>query len=226
MPGDSTLDPRYDPRFQRGYDPRLHPAPSAEDAPSRSERGAAADSSPAARSDAVAGPASPDTAAPDAGPDAAARNSAARNSAAPDFGTPRTAAPEPGVPAPDGVAEDGWYPLEDETAPAAASDAPGSRSGLAFWRNPYLVALAVVGVGLIVFGLNRYTWASGVLIPLWHSRTTTGASAIPAGDTLVTAQVLWAVSPLLIVAGVFCLAGIVFFAALRWRPRRSGGEEG
>lgn len=83
------------------------------------------------------------------------------------------------------------------------------------WRNPYLIGLVVIGIALIAFGVDRYTWAVSQITPSY-----TGGTSNSAQPDLITPQVMWALGPLLAVAGALTLLGVGFFVAWRWIPRK------
>jgi len=237
MPHRERFDPRYDPRFQRGYRPDAvagsagpsgPPAPPAERGDARTDSGSATESGAAtnggARTDGDARTGTTrDGRAAGSGAEGASGTDVA---AAPQHpleerraGRGADHVPESGLLTPDSPGPDEPRDFSDESAagplaPAEEPPAPSGRAG--FWLNPFLIALVVIGVGLIVVGVDRFVWASKVLTP---STSFASAATTPPADTDdVTAQVMWAIAPLMAVAGVLTLVGVVFFAALRWIP--------
>jgi hypothetical protein len=96
----------------------------------------------------------------------------------------------------------------------APSRHPSSTQGR-FWRNPFLIALITLGVGLMAFGVDRYAWATSRLFP--HA-----SMEPPAGGSTIAARVLWVISPLLVISGVLAIVAVLVLAVIAWLPRRQG----
>lgn len=159
------LDPRYDPAFQRGFDP-----------------GAGAD----AQRPAVAFAPTPIT----------------RVSPPPAGRGPSSSAPaEPGGPGQNTAASG---------APAAseAADAPAVIAvGRAPWRNPFVVALAVIGVVSI---------ALGVFVVQYAMRESEGGQLLFTQGGYVLMQSLVLAAPLAICTGVLILSAVLVMFAVHW----------
>jgi hypothetical protein len=173
------FDPRFDPAFQRGYQPR-----PGERAQTR------------VRADA---------------PDSAYRRPSSVLPAAPDeVAEPGyAAAPElPSAPAPD-------VDLAPEPAAAPIAAGPGLLDRLepSPRRNPVMLALWLVGAGLVVLGIVLYC----------VSVTSSYNGPTPSTDVtaLVFAQLGWMLAGPLITVGLLTLVGLLFLTALvgRRSPR-------
>lgn len=197
------VDPRYDPRFQRGYKPSRHAAPRQERDADGHDRGRV--TPPPAPVQPGLAASQPGQAAPQPG------QAAAQPRSAPNAPQANMAGAGPEYPGAESQPDEGWEPF----VPGPVDRASAS-SGVAFWRNPFLIALVVIGIALIVIGVNRYAWATGQLSVF----VSPSSNVNYVNPDLITPQVLWAVAPLLTVAGVLALVGVVFFAALRWIPGR------
>lgn len=128
----SDIDPRFDPAFQRGFDPSI---PIESSAPPRQPRRSAQ------------APVQLVTAAPPA--PAAAPSAPAAPVPAPAAVVPAAAAePKPVAPA-ETVAADAEAEDETSTVDAAVEDAPEATSV----RNPFLLFLAIIAVALIAVGV-------------------------------------------------------------------------
>ncbi|MBG6237409.1 nitrogen fixation-related uncharacterized protein [Mycetocola sp. CAN_C7] len=91
------------------------------------------------------------------------------------------------------------------------------------WRNPYLVALTVIGVVLLAAGIGAFRWSVEQVYGAQF-----GFVSEPdenAEQTYLTAQIVWGLSPLLALAGVLTLLGVVFFVALHWAPRSARDDD-
>jgi hypothetical protein len=86
------------------------------------------------------------------------------------------------------------------------------------WRNPYLVALTIVGVVLVAGGIGAFRWAVKQVFggAVYESGGTEGDMQ----EAMLVTQLAWGLSPLLALAGVLTLLGVFFFAAWRWLPQR------
>ncbi|MEO8907517.1 MAG: hypothetical protein ABI310_05505 [Microbacteriaceae bacterium] len=160
-----TLDPRYDPAFQRGYS---------------GGKGRSASPVPVAR------PAVYESAADES----AADESAAGASAADEFAG--------GPPA--------LVPADEVAAPDSQHGAPRS--------NPYLTALWILGIAFIAIGIGAQFWAQN---------STAGSGYDPAHGTPlvgVLASLAYSLGGPLITVGLATVVGLLFLAAVRFRPRR------
>ncbi|MET0932459.1 MAG: hypothetical protein ABWX56_02015 [Mycetocola sp.] len=101
----------------------------------------------------------------------------------------------------------------EEPTDAEASELPASP-----WRNPYLVALTVTGLALVAGGIGAFRWAVSQVYggTVFES----GATEDEMREAMLASQLAWGLSPLLTLAGVLTLLGVLFFVAHRWRPRR------
>lgn len=100
--------------------------------------------------------------------------------------------------------------------PADGGPAPDTLPGSP-WRNPYIVALTVLGVVLIGGGIAAFRWSVGQVFggTIYES----GASVEEMEEAMLAAQLAWGLAPLLTLAGVLTLLGVFFFVAWRWQPR-------
>jgi hypothetical protein len=178
---EESIDPRYDPMYQRGYTPGTA-APARRAAQDTTE--APAPYIPPLSSRAPAAPAAPAgsrTAAPTPGETAAHAELRARAEAA----AAGTAAPAPAV--------------EVEAAP---------RRDLR--RNPFLWAVLVIGVLLIVAGI-------GLLQDLGRQLTDTGTGT---ATNYLQLQFEMSASPLSIALGIAAILAVLLVYALDWQRRR------
>src|SRR5690606_29069285 len=90
------------------------------------------------------------------------------------------------------------------------------------WRNPYLIALTVLGVVLLGGGIAAFRWSVNQVYGGAYSGNTTEADA---QEAMLLGQLAWGLSPLLSLAGVLTLLGVFFVVALRWRPRPRWADE-
>jgi hypothetical protein len=95
-------------------------------------------------------------------------------------------------------------PLGSDTPDAAADAAPDRR------LNPFLIALAVVSLALLVAGV----WG------VQAARTPFVQTNIAANTDYVGLQMLMIFAPLSIFLGIATAVGIVFFYAAEWQRRR------
>lgn len=109
----------------------------------------------------------------------------------------------------------------DEPAVAPASEAP--ELPVSPWRNPYLIALAVAGLALVLGGIGAFRWAVSQVYG--DGAFTEGASEEERQETMLASQLAWGLSPLMTLAGVLTLVGLLFFVAHRWRPRPGSSAE-
>ncbi|MET4637739.1 hypothetical protein [Mycetocola sp. 2940] len=91
------------------------------------------------------------------------------------------------------------------------------------WRNPYLVALTVAGIALVVVGIGAFRWA--VSQTYGGQMFGDGVSDEEMQEAMIASQLAWGLAPLLTLAGVLTLLGELFFVAHRWRPRRALDED-
>jgi hypothetical protein len=104
---------------------------------------------------------------------------------------------------------------DPESGYVEADDAGDERSAgwsgaAAPWRNPYLISLAVIGVGLVCVGVWLYESA--------YSAFNEGVAIQTQGD-FAAAQVAMYSGPLVMLFGAATLVGVLFVVATRWRPR-------
>jgi hypothetical protein len=198
-PASEPFDPNYDPAFQRGYTPhpgegrRTRPRNAADDSPYRRPTSAAA-------SDAHDGPAAP-----------------AHTTASPDtaFGDDTLDA---------GVLERfSESEAQSEPEPYRATDRAGSavvitgasildRAEISPRRNPYFLALWIMGGGFVVLGIVLYA------VSVYTSYTsTTDAQDV---STLVFSQVGWMLAGPLVTVGLGTIVALVLLTALRTHARR------
>jgi hypothetical protein len=199
-----AFDPNYDPAFQRGYTP--HPGEArrtrlrngTDDAPFRRPTTAASDSSPAAPPADIAPRPQRDDDFLD--PDWLER--------APELELERELEREP----------------EPEFEPFRTADRAGSavvitgasildRAEISPRRNPYFLALWIMGGGFIVLGIVLYA------VSVYTSYTsTTDAQDV---STLVFSQVGWMLAGPLVTVGLGTIVALVLLTALRTRARRN-----
>ncbi|WP_146134402.1 hypothetical protein [Glaciihabitans tibetensis] len=96
------------------------------------------------------------------------------------------------------------------------ANAVGARQGDDYfapppWRNPYLVALAGAGVGLVGAGAWLFLRA--------YSAFNEGVAIQTQGD-FAAMQVTMYSGPLVVLLGLGTLLGVLFVVAVRWRPRQ------
>jgi hypothetical protein len=193
LPG---FDPRFDPAFQPGYDPLLHRPQSVFARISTDPLTASRDAE--GRDAARLNYAGRDTSrGPDAGPDGVGPDAAGR-----DRGDSTIRA----VAGTEHLLADDAFPTEDELS--IHEPAP-------WWRraNPYLLALAALGVAFIVAGL--------FLANLGIEGVRNGFESGPGQDAYVAqmiAQIGLFGTPMLIVLGLATLTSVVGILAFRWTP--------
>jgi hypothetical protein len=196
------FDPRFDPAFQRGYQPQPGERPrtrvrsTATDPTFRR-----APSLVRGREDAVPEPSEPVSAY-----DAAALSFEEDGPALMDSRMPAA------VPAP--------------PAAAASLDAPLAASAPGFWesldvnprRNPVLLALWIIGGGFVVLGIVLYCL----------SVATSYSGPTPTSDVvaLVFAQLGWMLASPLITVGLLTLVALLFLTALAGRARAHASADG
>ncbi|WP_426626081.1 hypothetical protein ACPPVW_08635 [Leifsonia sp. McL0607] len=207
------FDPRYDPQFQRGYRPqpgerprtRMRTAPAPTTAPSTAPTTAVGPEEARSRSrdDDVVPPA--EAAAMSMNPGALPRVTPGAGDTAPD--APAAVAP---------VAE------RAELVRAYAVPAPSllDRLELSPRRNPLVLALWLVGGGLVVLGIVLYS----VSVSLSYTGSTPSTDV----GSLVISQLGWMLAGPMITIGLATLVGLLFLTALAGRSRpagRSGEDE-
>lgn len=133
--------------------------------------------------------------------------------------SPSRVAPMPVAPVPDRVIRPADEADQSETVSAVdAADAEVANS-LAEprpWRNPYLVSLAVIGAVMTVAGMTLFRWA---VTQMYSGQISGGTTTTEeARADWIWVQVAWGIAPLLCLAGVLTVMGVVFFLATRWRP--------
>lgn len=187
MADEKRVDPRYDPAFQRGFEGavtsglRRHPAQA------------------------------PDASIVTPAPYRTAPDRTAPDRTAPERTAPDREAPRPGAAAASAdEAHDPRRPVP-ESADAAEPDTDAVSPARRLSRNPFLVALVVLGLALTIGGL---IWANQARL-LVSGR---GAAATDMDYWFLQATVTGA--PLTIVAGVSILAGVLFVAATAWNRGR------
>ena len=170
------FDPRYNPEFQRGFDPAIHTGPET------------------------------------------SQETHERIPSPPGTVLPRI----PPVPAPaaDRVASP---PADGAQTAEAPSDAAAIDRDISPWRNPYVIVLALIGVVLLAAGVGAFRWSVGQVYG--GAAYDSGATQAEMEEAMLTAQLAWGLSPLLALAGALTLVGVLFFVALRWRPRRVQVED-
>lgn len=133
---------------------------------------------------------------------------------------PAPVAPPPARQVPPEAATETRGPGEEPKEPIAETP-PGSP-----WRNPYIVALTVLGIVLIGGGIVAFRWSVGQVFG--NTIYENGASAEEMEEAMLAAQLAWGLAPLLSLAGVLTLLGVFFFVAWRWRPRQQavGDDDG
>lgn len=192
------FDPRYDPQFQRGYRPqpgerprtRVRTAPSPSAVPEHQTGNREDDPQPVEAAALTVNP----TGLPGIAPAALGASEAA---AAPD-------APGPGADRP-------------ELVRAYAVPAPSllDRLDLSPRRNPLMLALWIVGGGLVVLGIVLYS----VSVSLSYTGSTPSTDV----GSLVISQLGWMLAGPMITIGLATLVGLLFLTALAGRtPKRSG----
>lgn len=85
------------------------------------------------------------------------------------------------------------------------------------WRNPYLVVLTILGVVLLAIGVSAFRWS---VEQVYQGQFGFGGEDDEARDAWLAAQVAWGLAPLLALAGVLTLIGVIFFIAMTWRAYR------
>jgi hypothetical protein len=100
--------------------------------------------------------------------------------------------------------------VEREPEEQRADPSSAGPSVTMLWRNPYLIALAVVGVSFICVG--------GWLFESSYSAFNEGVAIQTQGD-FAAAQVAMYSGPLVMLFGAATLVGVAFVFAVRWRPR-------
>lgn len=182
MADEKRVDPRYDPAFQRGFEGAVTSGLRRH---------------PAQAPDAAIVTPAPYRTAPDR--------------TAPDRTAPGREAPLPSAAAASAdEAHDPRRPVS-ESADAAEPDTDAVSPARRLSRNPFLVALVVLGLALTIGGL---IWANQARL-LVSGR---GAAATDLDYWFLQATVTGA--PLTIVAGVSILAGVLFVAATAWNRGR------
>lgn len=82
-------------------------------------------------------------------------------------------------------------------------------------RNPFLTALGVIGVALIVGGL-WLVWRAMLNQNRNYSYDGTGDVPIE----MILQQLTWSLSPAMISTGLLVLVGLIFERAIRWQRER------
>lgn len=183
------FDPRYDPQFQRGYraQPGERPRTRLRAAPPAGEperlRTRTRDDEPAPPMEAPAMPVSP-------------------------VALPRVA---PGPPASTTGVSAAVDPAWAGPVRAVAVPAPGvlDRLDLAPRRNPLILALWLVGGGLVVLGIVLYSVSVSI--------SYTGSTPSTDVGSLVISQLGWMLAAPMITVGLATLVGLLFLTALAGR---------
>lgn len=166
------FDPRYNPEFQRGFDPAVHNGPAT--SPQTHER--------------------------------------------------IPAIPEPvmqrATPAP--VQRDVISPPPLPDAEADEFAEPADEVRVSPWRNPWIIVLTIVGLVLLAAGVGAFRWSVEQVYMGQYGFTSDNAEA---RDAWLSAQIAWGLSPLLALAGVLTLVGVIFFVAVTWRTHRPRADE-
>ncbi|PWC04736.1 hypothetical protein [Mycetocola zhujimingii] len=136
--------------------------------------------------------------------------------------SPSRVAPMPVAPVPDRVVHPADEPDQlDSVSAIDAGDAEGVPDGGSLaeprpWRNPYLVSLAVIGPAMTIAGVTLFRWA---VTQMYSGQISGGTSTTEeARADWIWVQVAWGIAPLLCIAGVLTVIGVVFFLATRWTP--------
>lgn len=134
---------------------------------------------------------------------------------------PPAPATEPDTPQADAdLSELGFEESTETPGEAEAQEAPASP-----WRNPYIVGLIVAGLALVAVGIGAFRWAVSQVYG--GTMFLDGASEEEMQEAMLASQLAWGLSPLLTLAGVLTLLGVLFFVAHRWRPRNGlPGDDG
>lgn len=149
-----------------------------------------------------------------------AQEHAAPASASPGPVTSASTAPVPHVTAPAPAGDlDGATQTQKQTHPdAEASDntVPPLRDTPPPLRtNPYVYALGIMGVLFVVGGIGIELWAS------YSSMSASGGYEGTPVSTMIAQNAAYVVTGPLITVGLAILAGLLFFAGVRWRSRRT-----
>ena len=166
------FDPRYNPEFQRGFDPAVHNGPAT--SPQTHERI----------------PAIPEPVAQRVPP------------------PPAQGDLVPPPPLPDGDAEEFAEPAEEVRVSP--------------WRNPWVIVLTIVGLILLAAGVGAFRWS---VEQVYMGQYGFASEDSEAREAWLSAQVAWGLSPLLALAGVLTLLGVIFFVAVTWRPHRARTDD-
>ncbi|MFF1571426.1 hypothetical protein ACFVWR_01665 [Leifsonia sp. NPDC058292] len=234
---EGAFDPNYDPAFQRGYSPRpgeesrTRLRTVADDSPfRRPAAGAPADQRPPRVPRAPRAPRDDSWAASDAASLDRAEAEAADVAAAAAAVSGAGSALPPELEAlgfgassvpfdddEDDAAPDGWRPLDrSDTAVVITGASILERAELSPRRNPYFLALWIMGGGFVVLGVLLYA------VSVYTSYTSTADSQDV--STLVFSQVGWMLASPLVMVGLATIVALVLLTALRSRTRRHSSE--
>jgi hypothetical protein len=97
----------------------------------------------------------------------------------------------------------------DNTVPPLRDTPPPLRT------NPYIYALGIMGVVFVVGGIGIELWTS------YSSMSASGGYEGTPVSTMIAQNVAYVVTGPLITVGLAILAGLLFFAGVRWRSRRT-----
>ncbi|GAB3615850.1 hypothetical protein GCM10027416_04070 [Okibacterium endophyticum] len=188
------FDPRFDREFQPGFDPERHRGRKHGD-----DGADAADGFRGDRTSYAVHPVVP----PRPQVDVVRPRGAAAGAAAGTVAEPVPLRPSVEAEAqPERRSSEGGGPDDDN-----AETAPGRR---AVWRNPWLIALTVLGVLLIVGGLQAFRTS---VESMYGPMVSTGVNDEP---DWVSVQLWWSMGPLFALAGVVTLAGVLYLIAWHW----------
>jgi hypothetical protein len=202
------FDPRFDPRFQPGYGavsespPAVTPSGSGSAVPGSARPGSARPVSARPESSPVPTEASP--VRPSSGPGSSAAPAA-------------SAAPAPEPPVPVAPVPAGYREPRSGAVPAVQDDPASGRSWLrevasrdrsSTLRNPFVVALVIAGIVLVVAG-------GGLYLNAYFGFDESGF--VTQGQYMAVEAYL-RVGPQVLLLGVATLVGVGFMLALRWQP--------
>ena len=197
------FDPRYDPAFQRGYRPQ--PGERA-----RTRVRSASGSAATGRSAAIAPPVSRTSSARDVAPvDEVAPVETA------DTSWEVSAEPVSGLGTPPYAIASAASVVPASVVPVPVGPTPGLLAGveLSPRRNPYMLALWIVGAALVVLGVVVYAVAANTS----YTNNYSGSGSDVA--TQVFIQIGWVLAGPMITIGFATLIGLLFLTALAGRRR-------
>ncbi|THG32492.1 hypothetical protein E6C70_12070 [Glaciibacter flavus] len=238
---DAELDPRFDPRFQRGYTPEV-PEPGADtdaDAPTRRagerldprfdpqfQRGydpdrhaptrADRDAAPPVFSSTIKGPASAPPVAPrDERPRAPERPIRPLTTEESRAATPPLADRDRrGGTAGGGERPDDERPDDERPADQREPPADAAQTATTPRVNPFIVALWIVSALLVVAGAYYILQAS-------ENPTARFVASVAVGD--IFARTAWTVAPIALQFGLTAMVGLIVWHAITWMRRHPRG---